>query len=74
MAQTAPVITNNAHYEIGTDCPAAQALSPDGAVLWAVIFGYAQQIGTRLLDKYTDEVLDQARPLPDADGQRVAPR
>jgi hypothetical protein len=50
--------------------PSAAAL-----LLWAVIFGYAQQIGTRLLDKYTDEVLDQARPLPDApDGPRVVPR
>ena len=50
--------------------PSAAAL-----LLWAVIFGYAQQIGTRLLDKYTDEVLDQARPLPEApDGPRVAPR
>jgi WD40 repeat protein len=37
VAQTAPVITNNAHYEIGTDCPAAQALSPDGAVLWVLM-------------------------------------
>ena len=45
--------------------PSAAAL-----LLWAVIFGYAQQIGTRLLDKYTDEVLDKARPLPDWEAQR----
>jgi hypothetical protein len=36
-AQTAPVITNNTEYVLGTDCPAAQALSPDGAVLWVLM-------------------------------------
>jgi hypothetical protein len=30
----------------------------------AVVFGYAQQIGTRLLDNYADRLLDQVRPLP----------
>ncbi|MGM1060160.1 hypothetical protein [Saccharothrix sp. Mg75] len=33
-------------------------------LLWAVILGYGQQIATRLLDSYTDRVMDQARPLP----------
>ena len=30
----------------------------------AVVFGYAQQLGTRLLDNYADRLLDQVRPLP----------
>ena len=34
----------------------------------AAVFGYAQQLGTRLLDNYADRLLDRARPLlpPDA--------
>ncbi|MEJ2855260.1 MULTISPECIES: hypothetical protein [unclassified Saccharothrix] len=39
-------------------------------LLWAVILGYSQQIATRLLDSYTDRVMDQARPLPKFEGQR----
>ncbi|RKT70599.1 hypothetical protein DFJ66_3869 [Saccharothrix variisporea] len=39
-------------------------------LLWAVILGYSQQIATRLLDSYTDRVMDQARPLPRLEGQR----
>ncbi|GAA0214596.1 hypothetical protein GCM10010492_10490 [Saccharothrix mutabilis subsp. mutabilis] len=39
-------------------------------LLWAVILGYSQQIATRLLDSYTDRVMDQARPLPKLEGQR----
>lgn len=30
----------------------------------AVVFGYAQQLGTRLLDNYADRLLDRVRPLP----------
>jgi hypothetical protein len=30
----------------------------------AVVFGYAQQLGTRLLDNYADRLLDQVKPLP----------
>jgi hypothetical protein len=44
-AQSAPVITNNAHYEIGTECPAAQTLSPDGAVLWVLLLNCAGRGG-----------------------------
>jgi hypothetical protein len=29
----------------------------------AVVFGYTQQFGTRLLDNYTDKLLDEVRPL-----------
>lgn len=29
----------------------------------AVVFGYAQQLGTRLLDDYADRLLDRVRPL-----------
>lgn len=36
---SAPVITDNTEYEIGFDCPAAQALSPDGETLWVLIQG-----------------------------------
>jgi hypothetical protein len=39
-------------------------------LLWAVILGYGQQVATRLLDSYTDRVMDQARPLPRLEGQR----
>ncbi|CAM4135619.1 hypothetical protein KIPE111705_42250 [Kibdelosporangium persicum] len=34
-------------------------------LLWAVLFGYAQQVGTRLLDNYADRLMDEVRPLPD---------
>jgi hypothetical protein len=30
----------------------------------AVVFGYTQQLGTRLLDNYADKLLDDVRPLP----------
>lgn len=39
-------------------------------LLWAVILGYGQQIATRLLDTYTDRVMDQARPLPKLESPR----
>jgi hypothetical protein len=39
-------------------------------LLWAVILGYSQQLATRLLDKYADKVMDQARPLPLSEDQR----
>ena len=39
-------------------------------LLWAVILGYGQQIATRLLDSYTDRVMDQARPLPKLESPR----
>jgi hypothetical protein len=39
-------------------------------LLWAVILGYGQQVATRLLDTYTDRVMDQARPLPRLERQR----
>ncbi|RJQ72807.1 hypothetical protein D5S17_25640 [Pseudonocardiaceae bacterium YIM PH 21723] len=35
-------------------------------LFWALVFGYAQQIGTRLLDRYADRVLGSAKPLKDA--------
>jgi hypothetical protein len=34
-------------------------------LLWCVLFGYAQQVGTRLLDNYADRLMDEVRPLPD---------
>ncbi|MET0237142.1 MAG: hypothetical protein ABW224_21005 [Kibdelosporangium sp.] len=34
-------------------------------LLWAVLFGYAQQVGTRLLDNYADRLMDEVRPMPD---------
>jgi hypothetical protein len=43
----------------GVTCFRAQAT----LLLWAVVLGYAQQLGTRLLDNYADRVLDRARPL-----------
>jgi len=35
----APTVTSNAEYDIGLDCPIAQALTPDGSVLWVLIEG-----------------------------------
>jgi hypothetical protein len=34
-------------------------------LLWCVLFGYAQQVGTRLLDNYADRLMDEVRPLPE---------
>jgi hypothetical protein len=42
--------------------------SQPSLLLWSVLLGYSQQVGTRLLDNYADKVMDQARPLPDMDG------
>ncbi|WP_367132180.1 hypothetical protein [Saccharothrix sp. HUAS TT1] len=39
-------------------------------LLWAVILGYGQQVATRLLDSYTDRVMDRARPIPKLEEQR----
>ncbi|MCP2168790.1 hypothetical protein [Goodfellowiella coeruleoviolacea] len=36
-----------------------------GLQLWAVLLGYSQQVGTRLLDNYADQVMNHARPLPE---------
>lgn len=33
-------------------------------LLWSVVLGYAQQLGTRLLDNYADRVLNRVRPIP----------
>ncbi|WP_199441415.1 hypothetical protein [Umezawaea beigongshangensis] len=41
--------------------------SQGALLLWAVILGYGQQIGTRLLDNYADRVMHRARPLPEDD-------
>ncbi|KAA2264065.1 hypothetical protein F0L68_08760 [Solihabitans fulvus] len=38
--------------------------------LWAVLLGYSQQIGTRLLDNYADHVMEQARPMPETEAPR----
>ena len=35
----APTLINGDEYDIGLDCPVAQALSPDGAVLWVLMDG-----------------------------------
>jgi hypothetical protein len=45
----------------GLICVTSQA----GLLLWSVLLGYSQQVGTRLLDNYADQVMDQVRPLPD---------
>jgi hypothetical protein len=37
-------------------------------LLWCVLFGYAQQVGTRLLDNYADRLMDEVRPLPERVG------
>ena len=34
-----PNVTPTAEYDIGFDCPVAQALSPDGALLWVLMQG-----------------------------------
>ncbi|HEY4453062.1 MAG TPA: hypothetical protein VGN81_02020 [Pseudonocardiaceae bacterium] len=35
----------------------------DAILFWAVLLGYSQQVGTRLLDNYADRLLDRVRPL-----------
>ena len=35
----------------------------DAVLFWAVLLGYSQQVGTRLLDNYADRLLDRVRPL-----------
>ena len=42
----APVFTGSAEYDIGFDCPIAQALSPDGAVLWVLMQGCFSRAST----------------------------
>lgn len=32
-------------------------------LLWAVVLGYSQQLGTRLLDNYADRLLNRVRPI-----------
>jgi hypothetical protein len=39
-------------------------------LLWAVILGYSQELGTRMLDNYADRVMDRARPLSESDHPR----
>jgi hypothetical protein len=41
----------------------------DAILFWAVLLGYSQQVGTRLLDNYADRLLNRVRPLegPGAD-------
>ena len=53
---------------LGLDAGIAQGLASittqAGLLLAAALLGYAQQVGTRLLDNYADRVMDQVRPLP----------
>lgn len=44
-AQPTPVLTDNTEYVIGTDCPEAQTLSPDGTVLWVLMLNCAGRNG-----------------------------
>ncbi|HJP78621.1 MAG TPA: hypothetical protein VJ914_30380 [Pseudonocardiaceae bacterium] len=37
--------------------------SQDAVLFWAVLLGYSQQVGTRLLDNYADRLLNRVRPL-----------
>jgi hypothetical protein len=55
------VLALGAGLASGVTCLRSQA----ALLLWAVVLGYAQQLGTRLLDDYADRVLDRARPLAD---------
>jgi WD40 repeat protein len=47
-AQSAPVLTNNAEYDIGIECPVGQTLSPDGTVLWVLTVKCAPRGGGTL--------------------------
>ncbi|GGM42629.1 hypothetical protein GCM10012275_11980 [Longimycelium tulufanense] len=43
------------------------AISPQtrpALLLWAVVLGYSQQAGTRMLDMHAQRVMDNAKPLP----------
>jgi hypothetical protein len=57
----------------GQFVPGLTALDfPAQIIAWAVIFGYAQQLFTRLVDARAQDVLDGALPAPDAAPSRPA--
>ncbi|HEX3780446.1 MAG TPA: hypothetical protein VHX38_12315 [Pseudonocardiaceae bacterium] len=41
----------------------------DAILFWAVLLGYSQQVGTRLLDNYADRMLNRVRPLEGSAGE-----
>jgi len=41
----------------------------EAILFWAVLLGYSQQVGTRLLDNYADRMLDRVRPLEGPAGE-----
>jgi hypothetical protein len=54
------VLALGAGLGVGLIGPRGQA----AVLVAAIVFGYTQQLGTRLLDNYADKLLDEVRPLP----------
>ncbi|GAA4523421.1 hypothetical protein GCM10023192_00970 [Amycolatopsis samaneae] len=50
----------------GIVCIGSQA----ALLLWSVLLGYAQHVGTRMLDKYADRIMDDVRPVPEQGADR----
>jgi MYXO-CTERM domain-containing protein len=48
----------------GLDAGLIEVRGQPAVLVAAVVFGYAQQLGTRLLDNYADRLLDRVRPIP----------
>ncbi|MFE0027274.1 hypothetical protein [Amycolatopsis sp. NPDC059021] len=48
--------------------------SQSALLLWSVLLGYAQHVGTRMLDKYADRIMDDVRPVPEQPLERPQPR
>jgi WD40 repeat protein len=65
-AQTAPIITNNTEYDIGTGCPEAQTLSPDGKTLWVLLSdcAYISGGGVALTAYSAEDGALAAEPIP----------
>lgn len=55
-----------AHGFVNVDSQAA-------LLLWSVLLGYAQQVGTRMLDKYADRIMDDVRPVAEQPAERRQP-
>lgn len=58
----------------GEFVPGLSALDSSGQILsWAIVFGYAQQLFTRFVDRQGDTVLDHVRGGPTSPSHRVPP-
>ena len=52
----------------GSGVPQGLVANRPALLVLALIFGYAQQVGTRLLDNYANDVVGKAQPKAATDG------